>query len=53
MESDRGIWENVDSDSGTGEGAVTVIGVEPDCPARTIDQSSSSHFQVAVLLTLA
>jgi hypothetical protein len=30
MESDRGIWENVDSDSGTGEGAVTVIGVEPD-----------------------
>jgi hypothetical protein len=27
--------------------------VEPDWPARTIDQSSSSHFQVAVLLTLA
>jgi hypothetical protein len=30
-----------------------VFGSWPDCPARTIDQSSSSHFQVAVRLTLA
>lgn len=43
---------NVDSDSGIGEGAIAWFGTD-DWPARTIDQSSSSHRQLAVRLTLA
>jgi hypothetical protein len=42
----------VDSDSGIGEGAITWC-EDDDWPARTMDQSSSSHRHVAVRLTLA